>query len=303
MRQSWWSLVAWIFLLFSAGVACLFADGKTSGGESYRKTTVQYGNIPGVDPALLSLDLYGFGDAAGTYPVVVWIHGGGWSAGDKANQLENKLGLFHSLGYMFISVNYRLSASGRKPGAPVVMFPDHNEDVADAIVWIIGNIGNYGGDRSRIAIMGHSAGGHLAALTGTSRKFLPERGIPLDTLRGIVCIDTEGYDVARMAGSGNQLYLRAFGKDPVAWMDASPIHAMDSAVRYPPFFIATRGDAERRAGADAFAARLESVGTVVRLVDGSGYTHSQINDAIGRTGEKTITAPLVDFLRTCFSEP
>ena len=90
-------------------------------------------------------------------PLVVWIHGGGWEIGDKKKcrscWLVNK-------GYAVASINYRLS--------PKSIFPAQIHDCKAAIRWLRANQNTYGYEASRIAVAGSSAGGHLAALLGTS---------------------------------------------------------------------------------------------------------------------------------------
>ena len=90
-------------------------------------------------------------------PLVVWIHGGGWSAGSKdrcpAVYLVKK-------GYVVASINYRLSQH-----AP---FPSQIHDCKGAIRWLRANSHKYNIDANRIAVWGASAGGHLVALLGTT---------------------------------------------------------------------------------------------------------------------------------------
>lgn len=78
---------------------------------SYLKTTVQYKQVNGVDANLLSLDIYHFGESSTEKPVIIYVHGGAFAIGDKANSMTNKQNLFSSLSYILVSVNYRLSPS------------------------------------------------------------------------------------------------------------------------------------------------------------------------------------------------
>jgi pimeloyl-ACP methyl ester carboxylesterase len=287
-----------VFLL----TACLSCKKKpeenTTNPPSYTKQTIQYKNIIGVDANLLSLDIYYFGNTQNLKPVVVYVHGGGWVNGDKANQLENKLSLFNQLSYVFVSINYRLSPNNSNLDPARIKYPDHNNDVADAVKWIIDNISSYGGDKNKIVLLGHSAGAHLVALTGTSNQFLPSRGVPLNFIRGVASIDTEGYDVA--ANGTEPAYINAFGTNPAVWSEASPVVQVTVGNAYPRFFIAKRGTPARIAIADSFITKLQTTGTSVSQVNGSQYTHEGINDAIGAPGETAITTPLKEFLTVCF---
>ena len=260
------------------------------------KITIQYSSpMPGVDNNLISLDVYNSRQYTGNRPVIIWVHGGAWSGGDKANQLNNKLNLFNSLNYILVSVNYRLS--------PYFKYPEHNRDVANAIKWVYDNIIFYGGDKNKIALMGHSAGAHLVALTAVGSRFLPNRGILPTALRGVICIDGEGYDLFDLSINGGpqqkQNILNAFGSDVNLLKEASPYYNIRSS--YSPFFIAKRGTAERIASANKFINALWTTGTYVKDIEVNMYTHEGVNDAIGAPGETYITTPLVAFLNQRFS--
>lgn len=267
---------------------------------SYLKTTIQYKQVNGVEPNLLSLDIYHFGESNAEKPVVIYVHGGAFAIGDKANSMTNKQNLFSSLNYILVSVNYRLSPSTYSTDPNRIKYPTHNNDVADAVKWIYDNIGDYGGNNQKMALLGHSAGAQLIALTGTSSQFLPARGLNLNTLKGVACIDTEGYDVVAQCNDNNEIYLNAFGETDTYWAEASPINNLFSGTSYPKFFIAKRGTATRIGYANEFIAKLESVGVAVSQVTASQYDHEGINNAIGAPGETAVTNPLKAFFAECF---
>lgn len=271
-----------------------------SDAPTYTKTTIAYKTIRGVDPNLLSLDVYHFGQSSAPKPVVIYVHGGGFAIGDKANSMQNKTSLFSSLGYIFVSINYRLSPAQPSTDTARVMYPTHNNDVADAVQWVYTNIAQYGGNPSQIALLGHSAGAHLVSLTGTSPLFLPARNIALQVIVGVASIDTEGYDVSKQASEGNDVYLNAFGSNPRIWAEASPINNLQVGMRYPRFFIAKRGTMNRIALADVFIAALERAGVSVNHITANQYDHEGINNAIGAPGETAVTEPLKAFFATCF---
>jgi acetyl esterase/lipase len=291
-------------LLLLGFFSCKISENEEpSPVKTYQKQTIQYKQISGVDANLLSLDLYHFGEKDNPRPVVIYVHGGAWTLGDKANQLQNKVNLFQSLGYLLVSVNYRLSPRSVGPDyANRVKYPDHNNDVADAVKWCHSNLNTYGGNPNKMALMGHSAGAQLVSLTGSSALFLPTRGLSLEILKGVASIDTEGYDVreAAQATSSKDTYLNAFGSDPKIWAEASALLQVQVGKSYPAFFIAKRGSAARLADADEFIAKLKSVGVRVQEVTGSQYDHEGINDAIGAPNETAITEPLKLFLEACF---
>lgn len=105
-----------------------------------------------------SLDVY-IPEGTGLMPCVVWIHGGAWLAGSKdglAPEVEN---LLHQ-GYVIASINYRLSSEA--------IFPAQIHDCKAAVRFLKENAAKFLIDTSKIAVAGSSAGGHLAALVGTS---------------------------------------------------------------------------------------------------------------------------------------
>ena len=104
----------------------------------------------------LKLDLH-LPDGGDRHPLVVWIHGGGWKGGDKKSC---HLKWLTDKGFAVASINYRLS--------DVAVFPAQIHDCKGAIRWLRAHADEYGYDARRIAVAGSSAGGMLAALTGTS---------------------------------------------------------------------------------------------------------------------------------------
>ena len=105
----------------------------------------------------LRLDIYSPKSTTEPLPVVLWIFGGGWSRGSKNHLPPLNLA---SRGYIVVSIDYRLS--GEAP------FPAAIEDCKAAVRWIRANAAAYHFDPDHIGAWGHSAGGHLAALLGTS---------------------------------------------------------------------------------------------------------------------------------------
>jgi len=115
---------------------------------------LEYGKVEG---RKLLLDLYLPEKATGPLPVIVGIHGGGWAAGSK----EGAQGVRQAgRGYAVACIGYRLSGEA--------IFPAQIEDCKAAVRWLRDNAGMYGLDPDRIGATGHSAGGHLASLLGTT---------------------------------------------------------------------------------------------------------------------------------------
>ena len=116
-------------------------------------------------------------------PVIAFIHGGAWRAGNKDNGLSQLYELLESGQYAGVSIGYRLSQHAK--------WPAQIHDCKAAIRWIRANAKKYGLDASRIAVHGTSAGGHLVALLGTSAG-VPEMdgsiGLHMDISTEVRCV-------------------------------------------------------------------------------------------------------------------
>lgn len=265
-----------------------------TGGMVVRRG-LRYLEPPDADPDLTSVDVYaprGARDA----PVMVYVHGGGWSAGDKRN-VGRKAEAFVDRGWVFVSANYRLT--------PDVAFPRHAEDLARAVAFVREEIGRVGGDPEQLFLMGHSAGAHLVALLGTDPRYLAAEGIGLADLRAVVPVDTQAYDIPRLAalspGGLSAVYRATFGEDPAFWSFASPITYVEADRGIPPFCVAYSGGAtagespRRRALSEAFVDALDASGVETRLVPAPEKTHGQINQELGMEGDP-VTEAVFEFL-------
>ena len=117
------------------------------------------------DSISLKLDIYLPSDKPKPYPVIVWIHGGGWHSGNK------KLGrraILLDREYAVVSIEYRLSRQA--------LFPAQIHDCKGAIRWIRAHAEEYGFDPGRIGVYGSSAGGHLVAMLGTTKNVVELEG-------------------------------------------------------------------------------------------------------------------------------
>ncbi len=310
-----WLGAASLVVLAVALTAC--GSSGTSGSASSRATPtttgtasrcpddaapargIAYASVSGIAPRFLSLDVYPPPGGCPA-PVVVWVHGGGWRAGDKSQQMPDKVRLAAEQGWVLVSVNYRLTDV---PAAGDVGYPAHNEDVAAAIAWVHENIADYGGDPERIGLLGHSAGAQIVSSVGTDERYLAAHGLALSDVGCVGALDTEGYDVARRAGAGIPAYRAAFGDDPAVWADASPMTHVATGKDIPSFLVVERGGPPRRYGQQSFIAALRGAGVDVTVLDAGSLTHGEVNARIGAPGDDVMTAPLTDFLSGCFAAP
>jgi acetyl esterase/lipase len=129
--------------------------------------TVSYGNIPYANDTLKKhlLDIYLPPTGKSSYPVVIWIHGGAWMSNDKyadMGYMKNTLKGFIDSGYAVASIDYRWST--------MAVFPAQIQDCNQAVEFLCQNADKYKLDKDRFALIGFSAGGHLASLLGLSNN-------------------------------------------------------------------------------------------------------------------------------------
>jgi acetyl esterase/lipase len=248
-------------------------QSDTSTETTARARTIAYGS-----DAAQKLDLYSPETArpASGYPVVVYVHGGGWSKGSK-DMVQQKPDFFNAQGWAFASVGYRLL-----PEAPV---EQQAADVAAAVARLKRDAVTLGIDANRIVLMGHSAGAHLSALVGTDPQWL---GADMTDLAGVILLDGAAYDVAEQMRQGSfmtkRTYEPAFGTEPARQARLSPtLHAAaPNAPRWLILYVSRRADAT--AQSNALGRALQQAGAKVQLEGVDGESHMTINRELGQPG-------------------
>ncbi len=195
-----------------------------------------------VNGTVLTLNLYRPEEVSGPLPVIVWIHGGGWRRGRK--EQCPAVALVQD-GFAVASIDYRLSSA-----AP---FPAQIEDCKAAVRWLRANASTYHLDADQIGAWGMSAGGHLAALLGTSGG-VPELEGDGDNMQyssrvQAVCDVAGPADLPAMPNLGAKRIAAIEGllggpleKNKVKAIAASPIHYVSKDD--PPFLI-VHGERDR----------------------------------------------------------
>lgn len=224
-------------------------------------------------------------------PIVFFIHGGGWKAGDKKS-VQDKAKIYLDQGFVFAAANYRL--------IPHATVPEMAADLAKAIAWVHDHAEEFGGDPDTIVVMGHSAGAQLAALVCTDEKYLTAEKLSLNIIQGCVPIDCSFYDIPKRVADGGETPLalieQVFGEKTESQRNLSAAAHIAADKKIPPFLIlhvASRADT--RAQANHLAAKLKDAGIAATVIAAEGKTHGTIHSDLGRPGEPP-TVALFEFL-------
>jgi acetyl esterase/lipase len=225
------------------------------------------------------LDVYAPKNAKGA-PVVVSIHGGALREGDKSGQAF--VGQrFAAAGFVTVVINYRLS--------PSVMHPAHVEDAAHAVAWARSLAAEYGGDPTRLFVIGHSAGAYLAALLTLDPKYLAAYQMSAADLKGVVPVSAFFY--VDRPGVAPDRPKDVWGTDPAVWKAASPASYLRKDA--PPMLLlyADGDDAWRRQQQADFLADMKQAGAKhieTRMV--AGRNHGSIWSQMKNANDETASA-------------
>jgi acetyl esterase/lipase len=206
------------------------------------------------------LDLYLPEKAEGPLPLVVWIHGGGWTQGNKA---PCPLVWLVPKGYAVASINYRFLSHGSPPA--------QIEDSKAAIRWLRAHAKKYGIDPDRVGVAGASAGGYLAALLGTAGD----------------AKELEGKGGNEEQSSKVQAVIDIFGPTRIRNGDAKRDNVLEYVTKDDPPFLILHGDADKTvplAASERLTEALKKAGVEVTLVvmKGAGHGGPQFSDEAAR---------------------
>lgn len=155
------------------------------------------------------LDVYA-PETPGPHPVIMFIYGGSWSSG-RRQDYAFAAAAFAARGYVTVVPDYRL--------VPETRFPGFVEDCAAALRWVADQVGEYGGDASRIVLVGHSAGAYNAMMVALDARYMADAGVDPERVRGVVGLagpyDFIPFDVPATRN--------AFGEAPDAAL-TQPVH-------------------------------------------------------------------------------
>ncbi len=139
-----------------------------------RAANIAYGASPNQ-----RLDIYEPKSNTGNLPILIFVHGGSWSAGNQTDY--GFVGrTFAAKGYLTLVMSYR--------GLPESAYPDFIEDVAEAVKWAILNSAAYGGDQKMIFLVGHSAGAYNVAQATLDQRYFKDAGIDPSVVKGVATL-------------------------------------------------------------------------------------------------------------------
>lgn len=218
----------------------------------------------------LALDLYLPAQAAGTPPLVVFVHGGGWQSGYRAEFAPLAAQLARR-GYAAATISYRLAREAPYPAAV--------DDAQTAVRWLRANASRYGFDPQRLVLAGGSAGGQIASLAGVTANL----AAPGATVQAIVNIDglsdftspeaRTHEDDPRKNPSAAGLWLGGrYSEQPERWRQASPITHVHAGM--PAILFIGSGQPRFAVGREAMRAKMAGVGVDSETVMLSEAPHS-----------------------------
>ena len=240
-----------------------------------------YGNDP-----QQRLDVY-LPAQAKAAPIIFMVHGGAWMIGDKGASafVSNKVAHWLPKGYILVSSNYRMS---RQPN-PL----DQADDIARALAFVQAKAPSWGGDPTRVLLLGHSAGAHLVSLLAADPRIVTSKGGT--PWLGTIVLDSAAYDLVEiMQRKHPRIYDRAFGKDPAFWADSSPYRRLTAAPA-PMFLVCSTRRSDACPPAQTFASKATELGGKVTVLP-VDMKHGELNKELGLPSDYTATVE--GFMRT-----
>jgi len=223
-------------------------------------------------------------------PVIVFVHGGWWTQGDKDEYgIGQKVEAFSRLGYVFVSINYRM--------VPDVALEDEPRDVSSAIRYLRQHARELGIDPERFALMGHSAGAQLSALVSTDPRYL---GSDLSAIKAVILLDGAGYDLPLQIEDATPLEQRMYRVSFKALDLAALVHLSPAAHGARPnaaAFLVIHDAARKNAVSQAMilVRALRQAGTPVEQAPIEHSDHVLLDTNVGRAGDPE-TKIIADFL-------
>lgn len=224
------------------------------------------------------------GSVARKLPVIVFFYGGGWHAGTRGGYAFAGRALA-AQGFVVVVPDYRK--------VPDVRFPAFVADGAEAMRWVRDHVGGYGGDGSRVAVMGHSAGAYIAAMLALDPRYLIATCADPHFIKAAVGLSGP-YDFYPFTTDNARAAFAAF-PDPA---ETQPIHFARADA--PPMMLVTSSSdtTVKPRNATALRDRLTALGARVVFRDYAGLGHEDVAMALSTPfrGKAPVLADSVAFL-------
>jgi acetyl esterase/lipase len=209
-------------------------------------------------------------------PVFLFLHGGGFREGDRA-QYGYVAKPFVEKGIIVAVASYRLTDPG-------YVYPTQVEDVRHALGWLHKNAHAYGGDGMKLYVGGHSSGGILAADVGVDRAWMKKAGIPTEALRGMIPVSAL-YDLrVSDPAAADKVFWSVYAASPEQQRAASPILNIGNPT---PQALVAVGSTEQHefedfvAGSQELVAKLNHAGVKAQFMSLEGKGHGDTALALG----------------------
>lgn len=194
------------------------STGTDAGGKTGAAQTIKNINYAGTSSASQTLDLLLPANAPIPLPLVVRIHGGGFSSGDKAGEeTGTTANAILAKGYALAGVNYRLSGEA--------LFPAGAQDVKAAVRWLRAHAAQYGLDTDRFACWGESAGGYMVAMlgvTGDQATVFDDNSMGNPGVSSAVAAVVDWYGPTDLAMMDSQQTANPPASCPTSWLQHTP---------------------------------------------------------------------------------
>lgn len=159
------TILSFLYLIFMGNLSYGQATNRVI--SFFPPDTKLYGNIPYANDTLKKhlLDIYIPANAKANIPLVIWVHGGAWMLNDKyadMSYMKKTIAAILNNGFALASIDYRYSTEA--------VFPAQVQDCNQALEFLYQNASKYGYNKNKIALIGFSAGGHLASLLALSHN-------------------------------------------------------------------------------------------------------------------------------------
>jgi acetyl esterase/lipase len=207
-------------------------------------------------------------------PVFIFLHGGGFREGDRA-QYGFVARPLAARGAVTIVASYRLT--------PHAHFPDQPNDVRQVVAWTHREVAKYGGDPARIYVGGHSAGAILSSFVGLDNRWTSGLSLPPNVIKGILPISGP-YDLRNHTSAAEYVHdpARAAEASPLLHVNNPPARTVVAVGSLEPYIDSTK----------ALAEAVRAKGGVADVVILEGEDHAQTALSLGNPASPLVVALL-----------